>query len=59
VPEEDLWKSGWFGLGGASECRDPEIDRTWLAVKGALFRPGPDIEFERFIADAGCGMFEL
>jgi hypothetical protein len=51
VPEEERWKSGWLGRGGASDTRDPEIERTWLAVKGALFTP--DIEFDRFTAEAG------
>jgi hypothetical protein len=56
-PEDERWKRGWFGRGGASDARDPDIDRTWFVVKGALLTP--DIEFERFIADAGWGIFEL
>lgn len=54
VPEDDRWNSGWLGRGGASDARDPDIDRTWLVVKGALLTP--EIEFDRFIADAGCGI---
>lgn len=57
VPEEDRWKRGWFGRGGARDARDPEMERTWLAVKGALFTP--DIELERFMVEAGCGILEL
>lgn len=57
-PDDDRWNRGWFGLGGARDARDPDIERTWLAVNGAL--PfAPEIELERFIAEAGCGMFEL
>jgi hypothetical protein len=34
------------------------MERTWLAVKGAApFAPEDD--FERFKADAGCGILEL
>jgi hypothetical protein len=51
VPDEERWKSGWFGRDVASEAREPEIDRTWLAVKGALL--APEVEFDRFIAEAG------
>jgi hypothetical protein len=59
VPEEDRWNSGWLGRGGASDARDPEIERTWLAVNGALFTLTPEMELDRFIADAGCGILEL
>ena len=49
---------GWFGRGGAREARDPEMERTWLAVKGAApFAPEDDLE--RFNAEAGCGILEL
>jgi hypothetical protein len=58
LPEDDRWNKGWFGRGGAREARDPDIDRAWLAVKGALpFVPDDDLE--RFNADAGWGMLEL
>ena len=42
---------GWLGRGGASDARDPEMERTWPVVNGALF--DPDSEFDRFIAEAG------
>ena len=50
APDDDRWNRGWFGRGGARDCRDPDIDRAWLAVKGALL---PEIELDRFIAEAG------
>lgn len=28
VPDEVRWKSGWLGRDMASECRDPDKDRT-------------------------------
>jgi hypothetical protein len=51
VPEEVRGKRGWFGRGGASDAREPDIDRTWLDVYGALFIP--DIEFDRLRAEVG------
>ena len=54
-PEEVLWNTGCAGRGGASDAREPDIDRAWLAVYGATWLM-PEIEFERFSADAGCGM---
>jgi hypothetical protein len=57
-PEDDRWNIGWLGRGGARDARDPDIERTWLAVKGTVpFAPEDD--FERFNAEAGCGMLEL
>jgi hypothetical protein len=58
LPEDDRWNIGWLGRGGARDARDPDMERTWLAVKGAApFAPEDD--FERFNAEAGCGMLEL
>jgi hypothetical protein len=37
--------------------RDPEIERACPTVKGALFIP--EMEFDRFRVEAGCGKFEL
>lgn len=34
VPDEERWKSGCEG--GAKDILDPDTDRTWLAVNGAL-----------------------
>jgi hypothetical protein len=28
VPEEERWNWGWFGRDGASDARDPDIERT-------------------------------
>jgi len=33
------------------------MERTWLAVNGALFIP--EIEFDLLSAEAGCGILEL
>jgi hypothetical protein len=57
VPDDDRWKRGWFGRGGASEAREPETERACPTVNGAFWLP--DSEFERFMADAGWGMLEL
>jgi hypothetical protein len=57
VPDDERWNCGWFGRDGAREARDPEIERPWLAVTGALYIPL--MELERFMAEAGCGMLEL
>ena len=53
--EEDRWKTGWEGLPGASDMREPEVVRTWLVVCGAWRF---DCEVERFMAEAGMGMAE-
>lgn len=31
-PDEDLWNMGWDGRPGASDIRDPEVDRAWFDV---------------------------
>ena len=47
---------GWFGLPGASDMREPDVERT------CVFGP-PGwrlwIEFERFIADVGIGIADI
>lgn len=35
LPDDVRWNTGWAGRGGASDARDPDIDRAWLAVYGA------------------------
>ena len=51
TPDDERWKTGWFGRcdGSASEWRDPDTERTWLAL----------VVDDRFMADGGCGMPEL
>ena len=46
---EERWNMGWFGR-AASEWREPDMERPWLALPMVLVR---------FIADGGCGMPEL
>ncbi len=55
LPDDDRWKTGCAGRGGASDAREPDMDRTWLAVYGATWLI-PEMELERFKTDAGCGM---
>jgi hypothetical protein len=50
VPDEERWNKGWFGRPTASECRDPDTERPWLALP---------IVLDRFMADGGCGIPEL
>lgn len=50
VPDEVRWKRGWFGRDMASEWREPETERPWLALPMVL---------DRFMAEGGCGMAEL
>jgi hypothetical protein len=57
VPDDVRWNIGWFGRGAASDARDPESERAFPTAGSALLTP--EIEFERFIAEAGWGMFEL
>jgi hypothetical protein len=45
---------GCEGRPGASDIREPEVDRAWFVVCGAA--PNCDVEFERFIAEAGIGI---
>ena len=50
APDDERWKSGWFGRDpSASECLDPDTERTWLAL----------LVLDRFMADGGGGMPEL
>ena len=58
LPEDERWNIGWFGRGGSKEARDPDIERTWLTVKGAVPLV-PEDDLERFNAEAGCGILEL
>ena len=50
VPEDERPNMGCVGRLMARECLDPDMERTWLL---------PLFEFDRFMADAGCGMAEL
>lgn len=55
-PEDERWKIGCDGRPGASDMRDPDVERAWFAVPGAwekLFW-----EEDRFMAEAGIGMAE-
>lgn len=54
--EEDRWKTGWDGLPGARDMRDPDVVRTWLVVLGICWRF--EVDVDRFIAEAGMGMAE-
>lgn len=36
--------------------RDPEVERAWLVVLGGC--PNCEVEFDRFMAEAGIGMAE-
>jgi hypothetical protein len=47
---------GCEGRPGASDIRDPEVERAWLVVAGAL--PSWWFELDRFIAEAGIGIAE-
>ena len=63
-PDEERWKAGCCGGGGrlgASDMRDEDWERPWCApVYGACSCDSfaPEVELERFSAEAGCGMFE-
>lgn len=52
-PEEERVKSGCGGLDIARDCLDPETERVWPEEYGA---PPMEVECERFIPDAGCGI---
>lgn len=52
--DEARWKLGCVGLPGASDIRDPEVERMCCAVCGAC--PKWFCEVERFIAEAGIGI---
>lgn len=51
VPEEERWNMGWLGRDMASDCLCPERERPWLFEKGPV-----EVELDRFMADAGCGI---
>lgn len=55
MPDEERWNTGWLGRPGASDMREPDVERAWLLVKGCWRF---DIEFERFIAELGMGIAE-
>jgi hypothetical protein len=55
-PEDDREKRGCAGRLMARDCLDPDIERTWLLLKAPAL---PLVEFDLFIADAGCGIAEL
>ena len=60
LPEEDRWKDGCGGRPcGARDILDEDIDRPWFVVWGAAFSLIFEIEFDLFIAEAGCGIEEL
>lgn len=52
-PEDERVNCGCGGLEIARDCLDPEADRLWLDEYGA---PPMEVECDRFIADAGCGI---
>ena len=56
APDEERWKTGWFGLPGASDMREPDAERTWV-----LGAPAWRLctEFERFIAEVGIGIADI
>lgn len=53
-PEDERVNSGCGGLDIARDCLDPEMVREWLEEYGPA--PPIEVEWERFIADAGWGM---
>jgi hypothetical protein len=53
-PEEDRWKLGCEGLPGASDMRDPDVERMCCPVGGAC--PKWFCDVERFMAEAGIGI---
>jgi hypothetical protein len=52
--EEDLWKFGCEGRPGASDMREPDVERMCCAVCGAC--PKWFCDVERFMAEAGIGI---
>lgn len=54
-PDDDRWNIGCDGLPGASDMRDPEVERACCVAYGAWKF---DVEFDRFMADEGIGMAE-
>lgn len=52
--EEERWKLGCWGLPGASDMRDPDVERMCCAVWGAW--PKWFCDVERFMAEAGIGI---
>lgn len=52
--EEDRWKFGCEGLPGASDIRDPDVERMCCPVGGAC--PKWFCDVERFMAEAGIGI---
>lgn len=59
LPEDDLPKDGCGGRPGASDIRDEDMERPWFVVCGAWLSFMFDMEFDRFNAEAGCGIAEL
>lgn len=55
-PDDDRWNIGCAGRPGASDIRDPDVERAWFVVCGA--GPKFEVEFDRFMADAGVGIAE-
>lgn len=52
--EDDRWKLGCEGLPGASDMRDPDVERICCPVGGAC--PKWFCDVERFMAEAGIGI---